>query len=338
MCMDGFYISSPMFKLSHIGAIILLAVCLTHVRSTFHLQNLIIVLCLLGLGLIGSLLSNSPRNQLYFLSQCGLLVSCVLVFWASSNQKLTPLMLKSVAMILILGSFGNYFILLLSGVDILLELGRIIGIESSTSRNSLETAFGRRMPRMYFLSSEPSTHAITVVCLYVALMQNSNLNKFWKFGFFANVLCTFSLSGILLFLLYNICSHRHTPNNGLFGGLIVGGLIAMFLLFGSFEFSTLNKMVNILDSPRVEQFFFASAHIDIKPTDISLIPDVGTSVFSLWLYILIANGVILSALMLLPLLFLGDIARINRVLFFLIFIVTPIGYFNAASFLAIKKR
>lgn len=333
LCMDGFYVFNPIIKLSHIGTIILFAVCLTHTQSTFRLQTLIILFCLLALGFIGSVLSNSIRNLTYFSSQAGLLAACALIVWASSNRKLTPTTLKRLAAILVLGSFGNYFILLQSGVDLLLELSLMIGFDSSTSRHSLESAFGLRIPRMYFLSSEPSTHAITVVCLYVALMQNSNLSKLWQFGFFVNVLCTFSLTGILLFLLYNFWSHRN-----MFSTSLLGGLVAMLMIIGASQFSTFNKFVNLLDSPRVEQFAFASAYIGIRPTDINLIPDVGSNVFSLWIYILMANGIIFSALMLSLLLFLGNIARVNRVLFFMIFMVTPISYFTAASFLLIRKR
>lgn len=333
LCMDGFYVFNPMIKLSHIGSIMLLFVCLTQVRSKFRPGTLVILLGIIALGALGSLLSSSSRNFLYFLSQIGLLTTCVLIFWASSNQKLTPAMLHRLAQILIVGSFSNYFVLLTSGADFVSEFSSLIGIDSSTSRLSLETAFGARIPRMYFLSSEPSTHAITVVCLYVALVQNSNLSKPWILAFFVNVLCTFSLTGILLFLSYNLWMNRNIITTAM-----LGGLVAMVLIVGAYQFSTANKLFNLLDSPRVDQFSFVSSYIDHMPRDINSIPDVETNVFSLWLYVLMANGTILSALMFLLLLFLGNNSRLNRVLFFLIFLVVPISYFTAASLLTIKRR
>ena len=71
----------------------------------------------------------------------------------------------------------------------------------------------------------------------------------------------------------------------------------------------------------IEQFEFALEKIRIWPQDINSIPDIGSSVLSLWIYIYLANGIIISTLLFIILSFVRIIPPINLFMFFIIFLV-----------------
>lgn len=325
---DGYYIVSEYLKVSFIGLIFLLyySVYKLPIKSV----TLIMFFFICGMGIFGCILSGSAINLRYFLSQVALILACYSLHQISKRDLQGIQKIERFAKIFIVSSIVNYTGLLVFSVDVVHNFMNIFST-ASTSRYALETVGGIRVERLYFLSSEPSTHAITVFTLFLVLDRNKRITTFWKLLFFYSALATFSLSGLILFILYYAYYKKMY-----FPIYVLGGLLSAWT-FQSAEFSTVNKLLNTASDNRIQQFSYTASMINYIPTNIDVTKSLDNPVLSLWLLILIGNGYLIGAILLFFILIPKN-HLFNKICFVIIFTVLPISYFLAASILWWREK
>lgn len=324
---DGYYVFNEYLKLSFIGLIFLIYFSIFKEKT--GPKPLVFFFIFLTIGLAACLASMAAINARYFLSQTALLLACYSIYHLSNKRKLTIVQLEKFAKIFVLISTINYVVIVIGGVDPINSLMNSFA-SPSTSRHSLETFFGYRVQRLYFLSSEPSTHALTVFALFSILNLNRRLTTLWRLVFFINILATFSLTALCLFFSHYFFSRK----------IFIAVAIVLLTQWGVFsqidEFSTIAKLLQIGSDVRVLQFYIAHDMIQLYPVSLDVVKSQEIQILSLWLLFFIANGYIVGFAFLSSL-FLPNIYFRHKAWFLLIFLVIPISYFLAASFLWWKR-
>ena len=325
---DGYYVYSESLKLSLLGFLPLVFIYIR--TSKIKTYTFIIFLILIAFTIFSCLIAESYMNVRYLVSQSMLLCSCYIIYSLSRIGKLQISQVEKFAKAFTLLSIANYLAIQFFDLDAIDKVIQLFA-SPSTSRLALETFLGIRVERLYFLSSEPSTHALSVLCLFILLNEQKRLIVIWKLIFILSILLTFSLSAMILLGVYYLLSIRLKT-------VISLGLFALLLsTYNVSDISTLNKLINIAADNRISQIYHIYELASVYPVDLEKTRFLDTPILSLWLYIVIANGYILGSLLLLiPLL--PKVAIKNKITFIFIFAVIPISYFMAASILWWREK
>lgn len=320
---DGYFVFSEYLKLSLIGVIFLVTSLI--LKEKIPIRLIIVFAVFLLVGVVSCLITESYINVRYLISQTGLLLACFSIYHLSQKGRLRISQIETFAKLFVVASLINYGGVVVLGFDLFDNMLNSFA-KPSTSRYSLETVFGYRIQRLYFLSSEPSTHAITVFIFYFILESSKRLTTLWKLMFFGSAVFTFSLTGLLLF------AGHYLLNRNLGFSVVMAFIAFVSLLNGIDQFSTLVKFLQLSSDPRIQQFAYAQDLIHLYPVSLEVINSQEQLILSLWLLVLVANGYVIgSAFLALPLFAKSGVE--NKAWFFLIFLVVPISYFLAASLL-----